>query len=320
MLKNISLIGKTKNTELVASFMSNDYLIELTPSRDDYRLETLNGKRYKWTFTISRDVNQNAFMVIELHSLRGQKEISTNIELWACFKERIGVETNEKPHVFTVSSMVIKLDLGFNFTQKTYNAIHCYIEIIDEVIPIDFKKEILRNSDFIQDIKELYYEDKTKDVIIKVSGKELRAHKIILTSRSPVFRRMFNAQMKESSTGIIEMFDFPYEVISSLIEFIYTNNCRKITNLEMTLRAADFYEMDGLKQLCASELFRQINFVNALDILIILDRYNEQDVKGFVVAFIFALKTEIFREEGTRLEFERSNPELAAELYKQIFP
>ena len=55
-----------------------------------------------------------------------------------------------------------------------------------------------------------------------VDGKELKAHKAILTARSPVFAAMFEHDCKEKQESKVEIIDFSFEAFKELLKFVYT--------------------------------------------------------------------------------------------------
>lgn len=291
---------------------------------------SFKGKSFDWCLTVAatprswtKDKSEpdeascrNATLLLKPKSLRDHTEVHTNIRFGGLLEGHTEPSMMEVEHIFTFDSIYAELDLGFSFSQD-YKWIYCGIEIIDDSITPALKTQIANNATFVNELKQLYYEDETKDVTIKVGGGELRAHKIILTSRSPVFRGMFNARMKERNTGVVTIPEFSTKTFSILLEFIYTNSCSQLENVDVeeTLRAADMYQVIGLKNLCGAELLKDIDIENALDILTLLDRYHVKVIKESAVAFIFDNKDAIFKDNDQREAFESNNPELAAQIY-----
>ena len=59
-------------------------------------------------------------------------------------------------------------------------------------------------------------------VIGKDEGKQIRAHALLLSSASPVFKRMFEGDWKEREKGVVELKDFDWSVVFALISLIYS--------------------------------------------------------------------------------------------------
>ena len=94
----------------------------------------------------------------------------------------------------------------------------------------------------IKDIAEIFYDTKFYDVIFTFpDGKELRAHKVILAYRSPVFKEMFltlpsNPEgevgnfSKEEKTSQIEITNISVEVFEQFLSYLYTG---KIPSMDL---------------------------------------------------------------------------------------
>ncbi len=54
-------------------------------------------------------------------------------------------------------------------------------------------------NDVIKELHSMYNDEMFADTTIASQGKEFKAHKFILASRSPVFRKMFEVDMKLAS-------------------------------------------------------------------------------------------------------------------------
>lgn len=103
------------------------------------------------------------------------------------------------------------------------------------------------------------------DVIIKTSDKKvLKAHKFVLSARSTVFDSMFTHDMEENRTGIIKISDAHSTVITELLRYIYCNKVQDIASFDRLLyKAADKYQIEGLKVICLQSIYQRINPQNA---------------------------------------------------------
>lgn len=97
------------------------------------------------------------------------------------------------------------------------------------------------------------------DVVIKVDNQEIKLNKLLLMARSTVFRAMFENELSESKSGVIEIQDFKYETINTLIEFIYTDNVKEETDLVFdVLAAANKYDVKGLQVMAEIHLAKKL--------------------------------------------------------------
>lgn len=86
----------------------------------------------------------------------------------------------------------------------------CYSE------PKENKETYLVPMDNIRkELHTLYRDEVLSDVTIKCEGKEFKAHKAILASQSPVFKKMFELDMKESRSNVVDVVDVEPEVMSN---------------------------------------------------------------------------------------------------------
>lgn len=63
--------------------------------------------------------------------------------------------------------------------------------------------------------------DMLADVAVVAGGKAFQCHRAVLAASSPVFRAMFVASMRESSSGRVELHDVRPDVFSAVRDFMY---------------------------------------------------------------------------------------------------
>ena len=76
------------------------------------------------------------------------------------------------------------------------------------------------------------------DVCLCAGGREFKAHKAILATRSPVFGAMFEHEMEESRKGRVEISDIDPDVFQELLRFIYTGTTPQLQGMADDLLAA----------------------------------------------------------------------------------
>ena len=100
---------------------------------------------------------------------------------------------------------------------------------------------------------KLFNDKEFSDVEIKCDGEIFNCHQAILSTRSDVFRAMFQADMTESLTKKVNIEDIDSEVVRELLHFIYTGSVNENVLKEKArelLAAADMYQLDVLKNIC----------------------------------------------------------------------
>ncbi|XP_057319116.1 speckle-type POZ protein-like isoform X2 [Microplitis mediator] len=102
----------------------------------------------------------------------------------------------------------------------------------------------------VDDFRELYDSKVNSDVILVVGGEKFKAHKFILSTRSPVFFAMFTHEMKEKRDSEVAIPDIEPEIFRKMLEFIYTDEINNLdTDAADLLEAADKYQLLKLKNL-----------------------------------------------------------------------
>lgn len=151
-----------------------------------------------------------------------------------------------------------------------------------------------------QSIKSLYRNDDTlADITLKCAGKEFKAHKVILASQSPVFRKMFEIDMKEKRSDIVEISDLTPEVLSNLLSFIYAGTCPNIRTVAMELlNAANKYQIPSLMIMCEKELEVRVKTDNVFEYLVLAYLHQATHLKASCMRFIKLHPVAVFESKG----------------------
>uniref|UniRef100_A0AC34FWE8 BTB domain-containing protein n=1 Tax=Panagrolaimus sp. ES5 TaxID=591445 RepID=A0AC34FWE8_9BILA len=80
---------------------------------------------------------------------------------------------------------------------------------------------------------------------------EIKIHKCVFASRSPVFDAMLQAEMKEKAEGRVEIVDFDVEVVQAAVEYFYDRDTYKSLNLDKLISLLQFAEKYDIKDLKA---------------------------------------------------------------------
>ncbi|CAL1288919.1 unnamed protein product [Larinioides sclopetarius] len=176
---------------------------------------------------------------------------------------------------------------------------NCNLKVIlmptTEEIPIAFKPSLESKSwkKLSMDLKALYQNSKDTDVILIVGTDKIHAHKVILTARSTVFKKIFHHDMKEVEQNSVTISDVNFSTLQRLVEFLYTGVIVDAQNKDMDLQqlfdlyyAADKYEVMDLREMVGNTLLGRAQTDNTCEILIWADRHNDKDLKSRIMNFI----------------------------------
>ncbi|XP_048005405.1 uncharacterized protein LOC125241118 isoform X2 [Leguminivora glycinivorella] len=101
-----------------------------------------------------------------------------------------------------------------------------------------------------QDLLRMFLEEITPDVIVEVSGRRIKAHKCILSSRCQYFARILSGGWVESAGNVIVLPPFSYNVVHFALCHIYSGVSRipdAISIVELAT-LADMLGLEGLKE------------------------------------------------------------------------
>jgi len=114
------------------------------------------------------------------------------------------------------------------------------------------------------------------DVTFVIQGEEVAAHRNVLSWRSDYFRRMFEAEMKESASNRVEVLDMEPAIFKAMLRFIYGGVLEeaKFEPLAQLIVAADKYGLDELKKKCELAIRCDLRVGNIIDALLLADTAN----------------------------------------------
>ncbi len=116
-------------------------------------------------------------------------------------------------------------------------------------------------------VNSLRTHHKLCDVVLRVGGQEVHAHRAILAASSAYFLAMFTNEMKESEQDVIEMRDLDPDILSSLIDFTYTGDVTiTIDNVQEVLSVASLLQIRQVQDICCNFLKQQLDANNCLGI------------------------------------------------------
>ncbi|KAE9549862.1 hypothetical protein FO519_006915 [Halicephalobus sp. NKZ332] len=104
----------------------------------------------------------------------------------------------------------------------------------------------------------------TADCWFVVEEKGIPAHKIVLSSFSPVFKTMFDSNCNEAKTGKIPIEDFSLDSMGIICSLIYEefDEEKFYIHLDDIYRFIDKYDMGELLKWITAILLKKLNFQN----------------------------------------------------------
>ena len=126
------------------------------------------------------------------------------------------------------------------------------------------------------------------DIIIKTeNGENISANRMVLSCYSKYFEKMFKSQMKEQTQQSINVKGVKGESLKLLIDYIYSGQiCVTSDNVVSLLSAADYLQLDKVKDFCVEFIRFEIKTENCLKILMMADIYRTPLLKNEVFKYI----------------------------------
>ena len=147
-----------------------------------------------------------------------------------------------------------------------------------------------------QSVYKLYKNKVLTDTAIKCGDKEFKVHRAFLASQSPVFQAMFEVDMKEKQSGVIEVSDITPEAMSDLVTYLYTGTTPNLKTLASELlEAAEKYQLFHLVTKCEDELGRNIKDTNGVEMLLLADLHGRSALKRACFKFIHCNSAKVFQ-------------------------
>lgn len=171
---------------------------------------------------------------------------------------------------------------------------------------------------FINDLQSLQTEEETKDVTFVIGSEEFKAHKIILTARSSVFKKTFETNMLEKSTNKVKITDASIDAFKLFLVFIYTNQFEPGDFAEELLYLGDKYDVQDLRVMAANYLLETITSENALQTFVALERFHMTHLKRVALKFIALNRDKAYTTEK-KDDFQSSHPNLSEAIELAIF-
>ncbi|XP_071856065.1 actin-binding protein IPP [Bombus fervidus] len=156
----------------------------------------------------------------------------------------------------------------------------------------EYAPKVLRNLN-TQRLKNQF-----SDVGLVAGGSIIRAHRSVLAAGSAYFNAMFTGGLVEEQQELVEIHSISANILSLLVDFIYSGNV-DITqdNVQELFAAADMLELDEVVFGCITYLKQQLHYSNALGIYRFAEAHNRLDLLETALRFIQVNFPQVSQEE-----------------------
>ncbi|XP_014028708.1 kelch-like protein 23 [Salmo salar] len=118
-------------------------------------------------------------------------------------------------------------------------------------------------NELLDGVKKFYIGDIHTDITLQcATGQVFHCHKAVLSAHRSYFKVMFTADMKARSNNLFKLTGIDYELLSALVNYIYTSRVSITeTNVQSLLEAADL-QLNSVKTACKDFLIRILDVDN----------------------------------------------------------
>ena len=236
--------------------------------------------------------------------INNRAKFIVNNKFFECFaKQTMEIQTFRK--------LLHENSLTINFSGKFMILSEPVESISQESQITDTAKQILK----VMHEKNLF-----SDIQIEVGDKLFRVHRAVLASRSSVFHKMFEIDMKEKEEGRVKISDIEHDVMSDLLAYIYTGCVPQIkSHTKDLLLAADKYHIPDLVSLCEDELRSNLTPTNVAEVVLLADslQLGSSKSKETCIYFIKENAEEVYKSESWK-KLKESSLELAVEITEAV--
>ncbi|XP_046455346.1 speckle-type POZ protein-like [Daphnia pulex] len=169
------------------------------------------------------------------------------------------------------------------------------------------------NSDqLVAQLTGLFGDLKFSDIAFNVRGRQFKAHKSILASRSKFFTAMFEHPTQENLTNQVEVEDVEPDVFNEILRFIYTGKVSESTMENMPFEifaVADKYLLDQLKIECETHIIHRMSVENCLELLLNTHEHHPAfHLRQYAVEFFRNFSSEVMATRDWE-KAKKDNPE-----------
>ena len=145
----------------------------------------------------------------------------------------------------------------------------------------------------------------------------------LLSARSAVFRAMFQTDMAEKKERKVKIEGFSPEIIREMLSFIYSGWKHPfglhVEVAEELMSAADFYQLDLLKQLCEEKLCASLSVENSVKYLVLANMHNTDKLTMKAMNVVVKNMRELLSEYADEWKkFVKNYPDLSVEITRKM--
>lgn len=218
-----------------------------------------------------------------------------------------------------------------NFIKDDFLALRCTVGVVRTRVEGPKQESItIPPSSMGQDFKYLLESEVGCDIVFEVGEERFKAHKLILASRSPVFRAQFYGLIGDPNLDKVVLQDLEPSIFKAMLFFIYSDKLPDVKEImgstsvftstimvQHLLAAADRFGLDRLKRLCEEKLCEAVTVETVATTLPLAEQHHCPQLKAICLKFAATNLGVVMRSEGFRY-LEKSFPLLLSQLLEAV--
>lgn len=170
------------------------------------------------------------------------------------------------------------------------------------------------------------------DITFSVGSETFRAHKLVLATRSPVFKAQLFGSLADTAKDTYEIEDIEPPVFKALLYFVYrdalpesiemANACPSSCKVDTVmaqhlLAAADRFCLDRLRLVCESRLCKDVGIENVSSTLALAEQHHAMQLKTVCLKFAASNLAAVLLSDGFK-HLRESCPSLQSEILRTV--
>jgi len=136
-------------------------------------------------------------------------------------------------------------------------------------------------STFATDWRAYFNNAHLSDIELRVDGRPIPAHRVVLAARCEHFSRMLMSGMKEAESVCVTIDGVRHEVFACLLEYMYTDVVDFAPEIALELlTAADRFGLERLKRECINAIESSLRVSTVCHVFFVADQHCADDLKA----------------------------------------
>jgi len=179
----------------------------------------------------------------------------------------------------------------------------------DSITPFQLKGELSEH------LKKMLESHQFTDLEIICQGAIIPCHRSMLAARSGIFEAMFRHDPEKKELVIV---DFDLDIVKTVVLHIYTGEVELTEeNTEQLIKAADYYQLIGLKKKTEDALIKTVKIGNAISMFVLGDAVHANNLRDVSKEVIVSNAVAIVKIDGWKAALGRF-PNLGMEILEFV--